>query len=217
MKGLKGHTLLEVIITIAIFGLLLAAVFNIFVPGIRIFKIGSARAEIQSNVVFALRRIKKELSSSTTSSITVNSADIYSVTEDPHAISFLSSYKDVGGTMKIQLDYNTCSMPVWQKYVIYYCDFESGELRRKEKPLIEESPVALAMTHMELYDICKDNVTYEYTIVSKNISSMAICRTGPSLVKIELGAKKREAGLTGTQEQETKCFIEVFPHNSAGN
>jgi len=205
----KGHTLIELIITIGLFGLLLSALFNIFIPGLRIFKVGSVRSEIQNTVDFSLRRLNLELSSSANACVTINSADIYDVSGLPHSIAFLSAYKD--GT--IQLDYNTCTMPVWQKHVIYYYDKASRELRRKEIFLSDVSPFAKPLSHQQLYDVCVDDVTYKYTVIAKNISSLSIYRTGSSLIKIEVGVEKKDLGFVGSESHKTKQFIEVYPHN----
>jgi prepilin-type N-terminal cleavage/methylation domain-containing protein len=40
MKLRTGHTLLELMVAMAIFGLILSAIFNIFVPGVRTFMVG---------------------------------------------------------------------------------------------------------------------------------------------------------------------------------
>ena len=177
MKSHTGHTLMELMVAMAIFGLILSSIFNIFVPGVRTFMVGKERVVTQANVMISLKRIRMELCSTSNSSITINSAEIYSSTGEPDAISFLSPYSDT--ERKISLDSVTSTLPIWQKYVIYFHDRPSRELRRKVVKLTEPGPLAIALDHDKLYDLCLDNDNYPYSIVSRDIHKLSICRTSP--------------------------------------
>jgi len=212
MKSHTGHTLMELMVAMAIFGLILSSIFNIFVPGVRTFMVGKERVATQANVMISLKRIRMELCSTSNSSITINSAEIYSSTGEPDAISFLSPYSDT--ERKISLDSVTSTLPIWQKYVIYFHDRPSRELRRKVVKLTEPGPLAIALDHDKLYDLCLDNDNYPYSIVSRDIHKLSICRTSPYLVKIHINSRKKAAGFVGSQEQESECFMEIYPHNT---
>ena len=209
----KGHTLLEIMIVIAILGILLTVLLNIFIPGVRIFKMGKDRAEVQADAMIALRRIKMELSCTSIKSVTINSDSLYNVSGDPFAISFLSPYKDVGTTKVIALDPATSTLPIWQKYVIYYFDTGSGLLKRKEKSLPVQTALTTALTNTELYNYCTDsNITP--STVSRNIKVTSISMTSPYTIRIDITTAKTGAGPGGKQEQTMKNFIEIFPHNT---
>ena len=211
----KGHTLLELVITFGILGLLLSAVFQVFVPGLRVFMIGKDRAEVQCNVMVALKRISRELETSSNNSVTINSDDDYSVTGESHAISFLSAYKESGTTCSIALDYKTSTIPIWQKYIVYYYDRNSGQLRRLVIPLAEETTIASPISSEDLQTaIDNANMSATYGVVTKDISNMSICRTSPYVVRIEITSSKKGMGLVGSKVEEMTCFKEIFPHNT---
>jgi len=215
----RGHTLIEIMISVAICAFLLSALFSVFIPGLKIFMIGRTRAEVQSEVLVSLRRMRVELSSSSNSSVTINSAEIYDASGTPHAISFLSPYRDSGSSRTIALDDDSCTTPIWQKYVLYYFDKASGELRRKEKIYDKVSgdarKVPFPMTHGELLAFCNDN-NIKYTVIARNIHTMGIYRTSPSLIKIEICARKKGVSVAGSGNEEMKSFIEIYPHNTLG-
>jgi type II secretory pathway pseudopilin PulG len=215
----KGHTLIEIMVAVVICGFLLSALFSVFIPGLKIFMIGKTRAEVQSEVLVSLRRMRVELSSSSNASVTINSGEIYDVSGTPHAISFLSPYRDSGSKRIIALDDDSCTTPIWQKYVLYYFDKTSGELRRKEKTYDKVSgdarKVPFPLTHSELLNFCNDN-NIKYTVISRNIHTIGMYRTSPSLIKIEICARKKGTGITGSSNEEMKSFIEIYPHNTLG-
>ncbi len=219
MNDKRGHTLIEIMVAVAICGFLLSALFSVFIPGLKLFMIGRTRAEVQSEVLVSLRRMRIELSSSSNSSVTINSAEIYDVSGTPHAISFLSPYKDSGSTRTIILDDDSCTTPIWQKYIIYYFDKTSGELRRKEriydKVTGDARKVPFPLTHTELLNLCNDN-DIKYTVIARYIYTLGIYRTSPSLIKIEICARKKGASFSGSGNEEMKSFIEIYPHNTLG-
>jgi hypothetical protein len=211
----KGHTFVDVMITMLIFSILLTALFSIFVPGLRSFIVGKDRAEVQCDIVVAIRRLKAELSTTTNSSVTINSSDTYGPT-DTHAISFLSPYNDSGGSPKIQLDYATSTIPIWQKYIIYYYYPPDGELKRKvvAAPYLPMATAnAVPLSHADLRDICND-AGITPAVISRNISITKIFRTNPYTIAFKLAASKDGAGFTGQQTQRMEVIIEVFPHNT---
>jgi len=210
-----GHTLMELIIAIAVFGVLLSTLFSIFVPGMKSFMLGKNRAEIQSDLMLSLIRMKRELSSTNSKSVTINSADTYDLPGaiEKHAIGFLSAYKDTTTGTQIQLDPATYTIPIWQKFVIYYYIPDAKEIRRKEHAIIP-APVVSPLTHEKLQNICIDNATYKSSIIARNIKEVSLYRTTPYLVRIEVTATKMGTGLVGKEEYSMKCFIEVYPHNT---
>lgn len=68
-KGLRGLTILEVMITIFIFSLIIAAIFGIMTQSRLSFYIGNTKIEVQQEIRKAITVMNKELRQTTTSKI----------------------------------------------------------------------------------------------------------------------------------------------------
>ncbi|MEQ8189537.1 MAG: prepilin-type N-terminal cleavage/methylation domain-containing protein [Candidatus Eremiobacterota bacterium] len=109
----SGFSLVEMIISIAIIGLILTAITIVMVNSMKLSVIGRARGGLQGSAMSALGFLSRELMESD-----IRSANIYNIDASrPVAISFLSAVEINGVDLKYEL--STGKM-AWQKYIIYF-------------------------------------------------------------------------------------------------
>ncbi|MEQ8170878.1 MAG: prepilin-type N-terminal cleavage/methylation domain-containing protein [Candidatus Eremiobacterota bacterium] len=105
----KGLSLIELTITMVIFSLFLMFMYATFAVGLKTWQIGAIRSELQQSAEVAMKRIVRDLTFTTITSLTIDSGG--------HIIVFETSVDPVSGEF-IYDDNN--GVPVWQGYVLYY-------------------------------------------------------------------------------------------------
>ena len=104
----KGFTLLELGIVIIIYSLLMVAVYTILDAGLKGWNIGQRRSDMQNSGEIVLRRMVREVSMSSLSSVIVDPNCQYVCFETP-VLNGEYTYNQ-----------NEAGFPYWQGYIIYY-------------------------------------------------------------------------------------------------
>ena len=104
----KGFTVVELSLTVVIFSFFMVAVYTIFDTGMKAWNMGRARTDLQNNGEIILKRIIRELSSSSQESIVLDPNGEYISFESPLKNSDFAYDPNNGGT------------PLWQGNIIYY-------------------------------------------------------------------------------------------------
>lgn len=115
----RGHTLIEVLVCTALFGLLLGMVLAIYVTGASAWSKGDARTELVGAAQVAMTSLVHDFESSSTLGL--------SVAPDGQSAAAISYLDDQGAFV---LDDQ--GRPIWQKWIVY--SFRNGELWRREEP-----------------------------------------------------------------------------------
>lgn len=118
----RAVVLVEMMIAGAVFLLLTAALFMIFFMGAKAWRKSDQRADVTREAQLATARLMREATRSSILSL--------SLTPDGRGVSFLSPMDDQG-----QFVFDAAGNTRWQRFVIYYYDAASAELRRREVPL----------------------------------------------------------------------------------
>jgi len=95
LKPLKGFTLLEVLVSIAIFSVISIGIYNVLIVGQRTFYTGLGTLELQSQIRMAVSWITRELREGTSFSITTVDADDDSITFSTPNEASIAYYRDV--------------------------------------------------------------------------------------------------------------------------
>ncbi len=134
----RGVSLLEVMVAVAVMGVLITSVFGIFKMGISAwFKTDGLTDLVQQGQLVGARWVRD---------VETTASSAVSVTPAGDAIS-LPSARDVNGNFV--LDATTNEDLVWTKYVLYYYDNVAGEVRRAEVPI---NPATRAVVPIESYN-----------------------------------------------------------------
>lgn len=121
-KTKVGTTLVEVLVYMALMGIVFAGIYGVFIASLRYYRTAEATARLQQNALIALSSITSDMSETKSSSISVNPSS-------PQGISFASPKKIPDGTYNI--DTSTGEI-YFQKWICYYLDENTGDLIRKE-------------------------------------------------------------------------------------
>lgn len=136
-KMKKGMTLIEILTAMAIMLLVFTAVFNLFIPSLRIWKVGDLISNMQYEGSRAQRDLLKELTESTPLLVfnaTTNDPSLKSAISFPSARSNLElngNFQTAPTTITVPITGTiTVERPVWQGMVVYYRDPATQTLRR---------------------------------------------------------------------------------------
>ena len=135
----KGFSLLEITVAMVVFSLFLMFMYATFAVGLKTWQIGAIRSELQQSAEVAMRRIVRDLTFTTITSLAIDSGGkviVFETSLDPVSGEFI--YDDKNGA------------PVWQGYVLYYTTGSTKDLVlfRKYIPRtdISKTPSSFPMT-----------------------------------------------------------------------
>lgn len=118
----KGLTLLEVMISMVLFGIILSATYAALTLAMRYSTRTRDQADLQKETLIVINKIERSLAGAAADSVQVNA------TED--ALCFVSAESSAG----MYTHDPTTGEPLFQRYVCYYA--RQGGLYRKEKLLV---------------------------------------------------------------------------------
>lgn len=140
MKASRGITLIEILIAVALSGVLLTILVQILIPGLQIWRQTSAVSEIEQNAMVAIAKIELALLNTTADSITViNRADRQAV-----------SCLDNEGTLTNPGYAGTTPEIFWRSMAIFEVNPAEGVLRQYRHELPATTTTAFAFTQSQL-------------------------------------------------------------------
>lgn len=120
MRRARGATLIELMLGIALLGMLLTLLFLIFHMGWNAWRSANLRSDLNDQSRLVVQSLSRDLEASVYASLSLQG----------EAVSFLSARDDAG---VFALDGN--GDPLWQRYVVFYRDAGRDEVVRAELPL----------------------------------------------------------------------------------
>lgn len=130
-----GLTLIEVLITLSILGILMTAVFGVFKMGLLAWHKANTKNGLLGDVQVVNYRLNEELQFS----------DLGSVTAQVDALSFLSPC-DAKGKVVV----SSQGRPLFQKYIVYYRNTADKKMYRREVPLSTPATVSRPIEDVNL-------------------------------------------------------------------
>ncbi|MEW6283643.1 MAG: prepilin-type N-terminal cleavage/methylation domain-containing protein [Candidatus Eremiobacterota bacterium] len=139
MRG-RGLTLPELLVGMALLGLLLTILMQLLTPSLHIWDVNRARSDADQAALVLLPRLTRELCATSRQSVTTARG----------TVSFLST-----GSLEPGYDPRT-GKPIWRLFVIYYLDEPGRELYRREWPLAAPTSRPVRLTPGELAGLASD-------------------------------------------------------------
>jgi competence protein ComGC len=138
-KSRTGLTIAEVLVVVAIFGILFTAIFAIFQVGLSAFHKTTTKNELLQELQVTNFRLASELERSTLASLAAD--DLLEVS------AFLSAFGNDGDFVT-----DTRGRPEWQRYVVYYRNTTQNAIYRAEVPLVIGASQRRVATPIEFYN-----------------------------------------------------------------
>ncbi|MHC9540004.1 MAG: type II secretion system protein [Vulcanimicrobiota bacterium] len=208
----KGMTLVEVLISMGILGIIMAVMYETLVPSLRGLNRTSVETEVQQSAVIAGEKIREKLKISTP----------YSITNTSKAISFLSQDRPIStSTVDPSSDSANFSNSgviakdiYWKKFEIIYFDKPSYSIRCKE--------IALSPTNQKVWKLTSAGVNHfkaenlPETVIARNIYNADFYIPRYPCVMVDVVAYKSHTGLDFTKkrnESKARIVSEILPQN----
>lgn len=121
MSKPRGATLIELMLGIALLGMLLTLLFLIFHMGWNAWRSANLRSDLNDQSRLVVQSLSRDLEASVYASLSLQG----------EAVSFLSA-RDNNGVFALDANGD----PVWQRYVIFHRDPARDEVVRSELPLV---------------------------------------------------------------------------------
>jgi|GEM_PF-2810469 len=178
-KKTLGATLFEMLIYMALFGMVFTGIYMVFNAAVKYYYVTQANVWVQQGSLSAVNELARELAESSS-----NSVAIYPNTTNATAqqgIVFMSPRNSSGA-----LTYNSTNVlymgcPYWQKYVAYYIDIDPNDsskkaIFRKEISVTQADYASRSGTYTTTYFAAGAGSTLPYKIVAYNITDFDIYR-----------------------------------------
>ncbi len=205
----KGFSIIEIAVTMVVFSLFLMFMYATFAVGLKTWQIGAIRSELQQSAEVAMKRIVRDLTFTTITSLTIDG--------DGHVIVFETSVDPVSG----EFIYNDNSgAPVWQGYVLYYTTGSPNNLvlfrRYIARTDISKTPSSFPM----VFPFSSGTYCNKGATLARNLDGINFQQSGPIItVKItyekNINSSARVAIMegkspkTGTERFEITSSIET--------
>jgi prepilin-type N-terminal cleavage/methylation domain-containing protein len=192
----SGYTLVELLLALALFGILNALMFSLLQTASRSFGIAISRSTLQSELNLSLVRLQADVRRSSASLLSIAADAGRSVDGQRRDGVCVSALRD----WRAGSSYSPQAEPLWDEYVVYYATREQpGRLIRQlhhpagapySMPLAGFAPAS----HMN--DDSGSNGADQTTVLAQNLEQFRISYDGgSSVVALDLLLRKR-GGLT---------------------
>lgn len=187
-KKTFGATLFEMLVYMALFGMVFTGIYMVFSAAIKYYYVTQANVWIQQGSLTAINQLSREMLESS-----LNSVVLYS--SDPKGIVFMSPRTLLSSTPSPNvISYNTSTgyegKVYWQKYVAYYLytdpnDSSKKAVFRKEitAPTAPANSPSSSGTYTTSYFATGAGTTLPYKIVAYNITDFDLYWLDSSSVK----------------------------------
>lgn len=198
MSSQRGLTLVELMVAATLLGLLTFAMFAIYRMGASAWAKGSVRSEMLADLQVATARLEKDLGRSTYSSFSVGAGG--------SAVSFLTPVDDTAP----QTFESITGAPLWRRYVLYWLDAASGELRRREVPLPAGAPEESAPGPIESFGTSGPLALYldQGRAVARDVTLFTCSVPGPNRpVRTQLTAQRQRYGTSRVETASLRSTV----------
>jgi prepilin-type N-terminal cleavage/methylation domain-containing protein len=174
----KGFTLTEMMMVSIIFSFFLLGIYTILDSGIKLWNLGKTRTDVQNSGIIVIRRIVRELSTSTRKTLTID--------PDGEYIGMATPMKNG----EVKCNQLNLSYPCWQGNIIYY--FNNNKLYRHYIEYLQMSTVPLPVTDIASAILPPTEPQNNHKVVSDNIDKFNVTMDG-FIVNIKMVYKKSGA------------------------
>jgi len=205
----KGHTLLELVMSVTIFSLIMVSVFALLNIGLKSWQIGETTSDVQNAAQVTMERLKSDLKLSCRYSCVFDNTLNY--------IAFDSAMNERG---EFKIDRITRT-PLWNAYIIYFCKDDGKFKILYRKKIIH--PVAGISKRPVLYTENVDfTINKDAKIMAKSVEKFEITSTG-DLINIKLICARNIGDRKLPYEQDfdagkiktsIEVFTSVYPRNN---
>ena len=214
----KGHTLLEVVMSVIIFSLIMVTITSLLNIGLKSWQIGEASTDSQNAAQVTVQRLKSDLSFSCKGSCNFGTdlnGDTY--------LAFETAFSQTG-TFKLDTITRT---PLWQAYIVYYTHKEkpSDKFRILYRKRIDHNICSVAKKPLLPPNIPFDidlNVTGQSKIMAKSVEKFEVTEN-VDLIKIHLICTRNIGERKLPYEQDfnadniktsIELFTSIYPRNN---
>lgn len=186
LKKNSGHTVLELIMAVLLFGLFMLGAFSIFSFGLKNWRLMETKNDARMQALVAIGKITKDLKSTDISSLVIGAA------KDEYLV-FETAFSDP--TSPDPIFHKNGGYPEWQGYVLYYTyprdpNAVDKELMRKFVPH-PPGTVAKVMTDIHLYLLDTALPGEDLRVIARNIYDLEFSNGNNDLIiDIELTTRK---------------------------
>ncbi len=217
-----GMTILELVISVIVFGLFLLAVYATMNVGLKSWQLGESKSDLNQKAEVTLQRILRDIKYTNMISMQIENYGEPNMIND--FICFESPVNFTQGTFKV--DYKNVGLPVWQGHILYYTkepDFSSAkkDLFRKFQPRPNPSiyPLTLTKTLTGLNIYINDTSGSNISTVAKDIYSIDFDRYGTKITVAVCFKKhiRTEASVSFEPGSSAETGIEVVELKASVN
>lgn len=229
MSRRRGFSLLEMMFSVGLFGLLMVMVFAFFEFGTRSFYLSTMRQGVQSDALRVITGLQKELKR--TNRGTVSSADrtnaIINKDRDAVSVGGLQDWSDRSNGNNFDLN---SGLPKWNRYVIYYATVgpEKGTIYRlsvdPNPPPEAPTPIDPLVLQSTINDDPNSNLfdgaNPAYVLLSENVEEFKVILDQPEPghceIRLRLSSRRppRPGGNADSEEETYEIVTSVATENS---
>lgn len=182
----RGTSLVELIVTSLIVGILMLVIWRLVAAGGQFYHRARSQSDVQRNTLFAMRWISKDLAEGATISFREYDQDDATYP----GIVFGSPVRVSDGT--VHYDNDTGRM-LWGSVIGYYIDPTDKTLYRQQRPLADVNKTYPPIIDDDLHSTDRLATLPRPRLVARHIDTIETTQ-GPKDIRIELSTKDEELG-----------------------
>lgn len=186
----KGHTILEMTVSVIVFSLILIALFEVLNIGLKCWQIGDISTETQQSAEIAMKRIMGELKYSNRYTCECG------IINDSEYVAFDTALN--GGRVEYEFYSQT---PIWQSHIIYYTLYDPDSFSNTKilfRRYLPHSTSHLPKTFTEMplvkpfADFLTDNTNVSglgdetLKVISRNVKKFEVIKDSNNLITINI-------------------------------
>lgn len=171
-KKSLGATLFEVLVYIALFGMVFTGIYMVFSAAVKYYYVAQSNVWVQQSALNAINELSRELAEGSLKSVVLYPHSPYPNYPQPHGIVFMSPR--INSTPASTVSYRTDGKLYWQKYVCYYLgddpqDSSKKVIFRKEIPVAPQDEPSSSSTYTTSYFAANPSLSASSKIVAHDI------------------------------------------------
>jgi len=202
----KGFSLIEITVGMVVFSLFLMFMYATFAVGLKTWQIGAIRSELQQSAEVAMKRIMRDLTFTTITSLKIDSGG--------KVIVFETSLDPVSGEFKYD-DNN--GAPVWQGYVLYYTTGSSNNQVLFRKYISRTDISKTASSFPMTFPFSTGAYCTKGSTLARNLNGINFQKSGP-IITVRITYEKNinsSARVSMMEGRSSKTGTETFEITSS--